>query len=63
MPSRRTALSIVRWTIGRRLPVAVPVITGPIPRPALVGLAGGRTRAAVLREQVEAEQPKRAAGA
>ncbi|GAA2753857.1 NAD(P)/FAD-dependent oxidoreductase [Amnibacterium kyonggiense] len=68
MPSRRTALSIVRWTLGRRLPVAVPVVTGPIPRPNLVGLAGGRSRAAALRDQaapdrVAAEQPRRAAGA
>jgi NADH dehydrogenase len=63
MPSRRTALSIVRWSIGRRLPVAVPVVTGPITRPALIGIAGGRTRAAALREQVEVEQPRRAAGA
>lgn len=68
MPSRRTALSIVRWSIGRRIPVAMPASTGPVARPALVGLAGGRSRAAALREQaltdpVETPQPQRAAGA
>ena len=63
MPSRRTALSIMRWSVQRRLPIAVPVADRAAARPALVGLAGGRTRSAVLREQVEAEQPRRAAGA
>jgi hypothetical protein len=53
----------MRWSVQRRLPVGMPVATGPITRPALVGLAGGRTRAAALREQVDVEQPKRAAGA
>jgi hypothetical protein len=49
--------------VQRRLPIAVPVAERGEGRPALVGLAGGRTRSAVLREQVEAEQPRRAAGA
>ena len=63
MPSRRTALSIMRWSVQRRLPVALPVAARQEARPALVGLAGGRSPSAALREQVEAEQPRRAAGA
>ena len=64
MPSRRTALSIMRWSVQRRLPIAVPAAErASAVRPALVGLAGGRTASAVLREQVEAEQPRHATGA
>ncbi|MGN6446019.1 NAD(P)/FAD-dependent oxidoreductase [Amnibacterium sp.] len=71
MPSRRTALSILRWTVGKRIPAVVPVAARPaggtaprpVGRPALVGLTGGMTRSAQVREQVEAEQPRRAAGA
>jgi NADH dehydrogenase len=64
VPSRRTAVGILRWTVGRNRVVPAPVAARPVPRPALVGLDGGRTRADRLREQVQPEQqPRRAAGA
>jgi NADH:ubiquinone reductase (H+-translocating) len=61
MPSRRTALSIVRWSVRTRLPIPMPQPV--VARPALVGLEGGLTPSARLREQIETQQPRRAAGA
>jgi NADH dehydrogenase len=63
VPSRRTAVGIVRWTIGRNRAVPVSVATRPVPRPALVGLDGGLRPGERLREQVQTDQPRRAAGA
>jgi NADH dehydrogenase len=65
VPSRRTAFRIVRWTVRRDR--AHAVATAPVTRaarPTLVGLDGGLTPAARLRESVHAEKPsRRAAGA
>ena len=64
VPSRRTAVGILRWTVGRNRVVPAPVAARPVPRPALVGLDGGLSRGDRLREQVQTEQqPRRAAGA
>jgi NADH:quinone reductase (non-electrogenic) len=63
VPSRRTAMGIVRWTVGRNRAVPVSVATRPVPRPALVGLDGGLRPGERLREQVQTDQPRRAAGA
>ena len=68
VPSRRTAFSIVRWSVRKGRHVA-PVPAPTAARPALVGLDGGLTRAARLRRRVQteqavpAEQPRRASGA
>ena len=58
MPSRRTALAIVRWALGGRR--QAPAVQ---PRPALVGLDGGRLGLRPAPQPQPAEQPRRAAGA
>jgi NADH:ubiquinone reductase (H+-translocating) len=57
VPSRRTAFRIVRWSVRRGRHVAPAPV--PAARPALVGLDGGLSRAARLREPVRDEQPQR----
>ena len=65
VPSRRTAVRIVRWSLRRNRHL-VPV-TGPVPvqapRPALIGLEGGLTPADRLRETIQSDPPRRATGA
>lgn len=64
VPSRRTAFGILRWVLGRKRAVPLPVSVAE--RPALVGLDGGLLRADRLRDPAEpqpVEQPRRAAGA
>lgn len=61
VPSRRTALGIVRWSLGRNRVVPVPVAR-PVERPVLVGLPGGRFGADRTVEPATVEQPRRAAG-
>jgi NADH dehydrogenase len=61
VPSRRTALGILRWTVGRNR--AVPAVARPLARPELVGLRGGQFRAGRPQEPAATEQPRRASGA
>ncbi|MFD1720735.1 NAD(P)/FAD-dependent oxidoreductase [Amnibacterium endophyticum] len=65
VPSRRTALRILRWSLSSRT-VATPVpirVAAEAPRP-LVGIEGGLTAASRLREAVAADgTERRAAGA